>query len=196
MHEALVAHTRAYMSMGKRPTPSPGPNEVVVDVHALALNPVDHIQHSMGFHVASYPTVLGFDVAGVVIAVGSSVTLVKTGDRVAANASAWFFKDPAYGAFQKKVLVPITHVTPLPADVSFTDAAMLPLAIYTAWTAILQLGIPRTDVYGLEDKKGILVWGVGGSVGSVAFQIAKSFGFHVYVSPTASAPLFSVPSFS
>lgn len=63
---------------------------------------------------------------------------------------------------------------------------MLPLAVYTAWYAMLVNEVPRDAAYQASDKKGILIWGVGGSVGSVALQLAKSMGFHIYATASAT----------
>jgi NADPH:quinone reductase-like Zn-dependent oxidoreductase len=60
----------------------PGPGEVLVQNHAIALNPVDWKMQATGFFVQEYPTVLGWDAAGVVADVGESVTLFKKGDKV------------------------------------------------------------------------------------------------------------------
>lgn len=62
----------------------PGPHEVVIKNHAVAINPVDWQMRDMGVFIESYPTVVGCDVAGVVHAVGRKVTAFQAGDRVAA----------------------------------------------------------------------------------------------------------------
>lgn len=180
-HDALVLRARgAAFEVAQRVTPTPGSNEVVVEVHYIALNPVDNAQHSMGFKIASYPAVLGFDTAGIIHAVGSAVTSLNIGDRVTAMASSWFSKLPQYGAFQRYVLVPSEQITVLPAELPLETAVVLPLAVYTAWMAFFTLDIPRNASFQLADKKGILIWGVGGSVGSVALQLGRSMGLHVY----------------
>lgn len=180
-HNAAMLNSKGGpLVITRRQTPTPGPNEVLLKVHSLALNPVDHIQQSMGFNISKYPYILGFDVSGTVQAVGSSVTNLAVNDRVLAGASSWFSKDPNGGAFQEYVIAPVETVTPIPADITFNEASILPLAMFTAWHAIFGLDIPRESVFQLSDKKGILIWGVSGSVGSVALQIAKIMGFHVY----------------
>ncbi|KAJ3289226.1 hypothetical protein HDU79_004239 [Rhizoclosmatium sp. JEL0117] len=163
-----------------RPTPVPGPNQVVVESKALAVNPVDYIMRD-GFQVGSWPVVLGSDVAGIVSAVGNQVTNVKVGDRVLAYAQAFAMKGkPDFGAFQEQVLVPSHLVVPIPGDLTFTDAATLPLAVYTTATGyFVQLGVPRAG-YSPADKKAVIVWGAGGSIGTVAVQVAKILGFTVY----------------
>ena len=185
-HEAIVQNAKGTtLVLTSRQTPIPGMNDVLIKVNSIALNPVDHIQRDKGFHVARYPTVLGFDIAGTIHSVGSSVSGFAVGDHVLGMASSWFSELPEYGAFQQYVLVPSSQVTLIPANLTFNEAAILPLAIYTAWFALMIADIPRDVVYQENDKKGILIWGVGGSVGSIAMQIAKTMGFHVYA--TASS---------
>ena len=167
----------------KRPTPAPGPNDILVEVKAIALNPVDHIQRKNGFNVSRYPKILGSDIAGIVKAVGSNVASdsPRVGDRVTAYAPSWFSKDSNdYGAFQKMVLIPSENITTIPDWMSFNQASMIPLAVLTAWFSFFTCGVARDASFAEADKQGILIWGVGGSVGSATLQIAKSMGFHVY----------------
>src|SRR4051794_30633288 len=108
-HAAILFAKGSKLQVTYRPTPIPGPNELLVEVKSVALNPVDHYQRDFGAAVTQYPTVLGSDVTGTVISVGSSVStsFVKPGDRVTAFATGYFANsDPDYGAFQKRVIVP------------------------------------------------------------------------------------------
>ena len=186
-HTAAILRGRGKVfDVTKRPTPTPGLYEVLIETKAVAINPIDHIQQSHGFKIARYPAVLGSDVAGVVSAVGDGVLDFKIGDRVTALAPAFFMKgSPNYGAFQEKVLVPEQYVSSIPISITYNDAAMLPLAVSTSWHAFLNLGIRKDAVYRESDKRGILIWSAASSVGSAALQIAKSMGFYVYA--TASA---------
>lgn len=181
VHDAVILKSKCTaLVVSQRQTPIPRAGEVLIEVHSIALNPVDHIQQTNGFHISSYPAVLGFDIAGSIHSVHESVSGITVGDRVIAMAGSWFLNLPEYGAFQKYVVVPAVQVTLIPSDMSFNEACMLPLALYTSWYALLNLDIPRDTVYQATDKKGILILGVGGSVGSIALQIAKSMGFHIY----------------
>lgn len=106
----------------------------------------------------------------------------QPGTRVAAFAPCFFSKGlPDYGAFQTKVLVPAVNVVALPKHVGFRDAAMLPMAVVTAWSGVYCMGLERGSAYEVEDKKGFLVWGGAGSVGGAVVQVARSMGFNVYV---------------
>ncbi|CZR55004.1 related to toxD protein [Phialocephala subalpina] len=174
------------LSLIHRPTATPGPNELLIEVKALALNPADNAQLHLGILIASYPYILGSDIAGTIVSVHPSVTEYKTGDRVLAGVSAYFENaNNDYGAFQKFVLAKKWAVTPLPDGVSFSQGAMLPMAVSTAWNGWFGLEIPRDTKWQPEDKKGMLVWGGASSVGSAALQSAKLMGYVIYT--TASS---------
>lgn len=166
-----------------RPTPSPGPNELLIEARSIALNPIDHKQRDFGLTIRSYPTILGSDVAGVVLSIGSDVSseLFKPGMRVAAYALGFYKNnDMDYGSFQKRVLVPSANVVSLPEQISFNEAALLPMSVTTAWNGCYILGISHDTAYKPVDKQGMLVWGGASSMGTGAIQIAKSLGFTVY----------------
>lgn len=99
-----------------RPTPKPGPGELLIEVKSIALNPADGIMRDQGLFMRTYPTVIGFDIAGLVLEAGENVPVGTTGSslffqpgitRVAAYA-AFFWKScgPDYGAFQERCIVP------------------------------------------------------------------------------------------
>ncbi|KAF2491522.1 zinc-binding oxidoreductase-like protein CipB [Lophium mytilinum] len=181
---AMLLSKGGPLTLCHRPTPTPGPNELLIAVHAVAFNPVDGYQRNFGLFISSYPAILGSDVAGVVLSAGSAVaaSAPPPGTRVTAFAAAFFEQgNPDYGALQTRVIVPVENVAPIPDAVSFQDAAMLPMAVSTAWAGWYTIGLPRDTKYTAADKKGVLVWGGAGSVGSVAVQIAaRLFGFVVY----------------
>ena len=189
-HSAAIAPSKcARFEISNRPTQTPGPNEVLIEVKALALNPVDYYQRDMGFPpLAHYSSVLGSDIGGTIKAVGSGVasSTLKPGTRVSAFAPCFYTKgDPNYGAFQSLALVPAANVTPVPQGVSFNEASILPMAVATTWSGLYSIGVPRKTAYKPADKQGFLVWGAASSVGSAVVQVAKSMGYVVYA--TASA---------
>ena len=190
-HLAAILPSKAAgaLEINQRPTPTPGPHELLIEVKSIALNPIDYYQRDMGFPpLDHYPTVLGSDIAGTVISAGSSVPsdAPKPGTRVAAFAPCFFTKGLSdYGAFQTRVLVPAANAVPLPSGISFNEASLLPMAVVTALSGCYSIGLPRDTAYTPQDKKGILIWGGAGSVGSAMIQVAKSMGFIVYA--TASA---------
>ncbi|ESZ94972.1 hypothetical protein SBOR_4655 [Sclerotinia borealis F-4128] len=149
-----------------RRTPTPGPEELLIEVHSIACNPIDHYMRDHGFVITSYPAIPGSDISGIVIAAGSSVPAIapKIGTRVTAFAPAFFTQgDPDHGAFQKKVLVPASTVCPLPDGMSFNEGAILPMAVLH-----------------LRKKKGALVWGGSSSIGGAGVQQAANMGYVVY----------------
>lgn len=140
-----------------RPTPKPGPGELLVAVKTIALNPADTIMRGHGLFISTYPTVIGFDMSGLVLEVGDNVPTQPTHQdgaiffqpgvtRVAAYAASfWRSFDPDYGVFQEKCLVPWQHAAPIPdQDMSWNHAATLPVAAQVPLSAFDALGIPRT----------------------------------------------------
>ncbi|KAJ5594235.1 uncharacterized protein N7459_000443 [Penicillium hispanicum] len=176
-----------------RRTPSPGPGELLVEVKSVALNPADGLMRGQGLFIPSYPTVIGFDISGLVLEVGDGVP-VRANDghpgpffqpgitRVAAYAaSVWKSCDPDYGAFQERCLVPWQHALPLPEDLSWNQAATLPVAVEVPLNAWDAMGIPRvgeatasSDAETKEQKRdALLIWGASSSVGTMGVQSAR-----------------------
>jgi NADPH:quinone reductase-like Zn-dependent oxidoreductase len=185
---ALLPQKSSPLTLTTRRTPSPGPNELLIKVHSIALNPVDHFQRDHGFAISSYPAVIGSDIAGTVVSTGPSVPpdTPTPGTRVSAFAPSIPTQGaPDYGGFQTHVLVPASNVVAIPEEMSFNEASLLPMAAVTAWSGWYAIGLDRRTSFSVEDKKGLLVWGGASSVGSATIQVAKSMGFHVYT--TASA---------
>ncbi|KAL4913242.1 chaperonin 10-like protein [Aspergillus aurantiobrunneus] len=183
-HEAaIIPQLGGPLILGQRDTPEPGPNDVLIEVKAVALNPCDHFQRDYGMPpVPIYPAVLGSDTAGVVTKLGSNVTSVLgPGSRVIAFASSFYQNgSPDHGSFQKSTLAQSEAVIPLPDHLSFEEGAVFPLAALTALTAWTTIGIPLDTRYTPDDKQAVLIWGASSSVGSIAVQSAKTLGFTVY----------------
>ncbi|GAW19440.1 hypothetical protein ANO14919_089270 [Xylariales sp. No.14919] len=144
------------LELQTRPTPKPGPGELLIEVKSVALNPADGIMRETGLFIPAYPTVAGFDIAGLVIEVGDNVPVDTTDKasgpvfrpgitRVAAYAASVMKAcDPDYGAFQERCLLPWQHAVPLPdTGISWNHAATLPVAVEVALNAWDTLGIPR-----------------------------------------------------
>ncbi|KAL4810610.1 GroES-like protein [Aspergillus unguis] len=163
-----------------RPTPTPGPGELLIEVKSVALNPADYIMRAQGLLVSTYPTVLGFDMVGIVIEVGDNVPGIRPGTRVAAYAAwAWKASNPDYGAFQEKCLVPWQHAILLPDDtISWNEAATLPVSIQVPLSAWDSLGIAKLGPVSPEPavkpkKNALLIWGASSSVGTMGVQTAR-----------------------
>ncbi|KAI0788293.1 GroES-like protein [Fomes fomentarius] len=108
--------------------PSPGPDDVLIKVEAVGLNPADGKIQALGVLVQSWPQILGFDGAGTVVAIGSNVTNLKIGDRVAVQGQL----DSARRTFQQYVATWADIAIEIPASLSFDDAATLPVAVATS----------------------------------------------------------------
>ena len=155
--------------------PTPDADEVLVKVLGVSVNPADW--HSMrGKPVFSRLTlgvlrpkhkILGVDVAGRVESVGGGVTRFEPGNEVYAN-----LLDHGYGGFAEYVSVPVDAMSLKPANLSFEEAAAVPMAAVTA----LQ-GLRHHEPVRLQEK--VLVNGASGGVGHFAVQIAKSYGAEV-----------------
>ncbi|KAL9084146.1 MAG: hypothetical protein Q9165_008194 [Trypethelium subeluteriae] len=171
------------------PYTAPGENEIVIKNAALAINPVDYLKQELGRMVYSwikYPFVIGTDIAGEVVGVGPDVTRFKTGDRVVSLAIGTMeeYNTSAKGAFQQYT-VALAHMTsPIPSNVSYEMASVLPLGLSTAACSLFQqdhlgLDYPSSSSSSASPKKTLLVWGGSTSVGSNAIQLAVAAGYEV-----------------
>ena len=186
---AILPAKGSPLELINRPTPTPGPHELLIEVKSIALNPIDYYQATYGFPEINYPAVIGSDIGGVVVSTGSAVEsdAPKPGTRVAAGAPAFFTKGaPNTGAFQKYALIPSASVSPLPDRISFKEAALLPMAVFTSWAALFVNGLPADMAYRVPEKEGLLLWGGSSSIGSAGIQIAKLVGFTVYTTSSAA----------
>ena len=142
--------------------PALRPHDVLVRVHAVSVNPVD-IKRRRGLQPSATPTILGFDAAGVIEAVGPQVSTLAVGDEV------WYAGDVSRpGTDAELHAVDERIVSRKPKSLSFKDSAALPLTTITAWEALFER-------FGLTaDSTGdLLVLGAAGGVGSVMIQLAK-----------------------
>jgi NADPH:quinone reductase-like Zn-dependent oxidoreductase len=184
---AWLAERYADLTVRPAPYPAPGATELVIRNRAVAVNPLDTIKQSSGdfmYRWLPYPAVLGEDVAGEVVEVGSAVTRFRVGDRVLAYAVGMEKgrNHQAEGGFQHYPVVREQLTAPLPADLSFEDAVVLPLAISTAASALFQadqLGLRHPTATTEPTGQTVVVWGGSTSVGSNAIQLAVAAGYDV-----------------
>src|SRR6266581_11116 len=157
------------------PTPVPGDHDLLIEVHACALNPIDFkVRHGALAKGRPMPIVLGFDVSGVVRDTGKAVNGFRVGDEVYASPSL-----ARNGANAEFVCLDARTAAPKPKTIHHTHAAALPLVTITAWEALLQ----RARI---EAGETVLIHAGGGGVGHIAIQIAKLHGCRVLT--TASSP--------
>jgi len=154
------------------PKPITTGRDILVEVKAIAVNPVDTKVRSPKDKVEPAPRVLGYDAAGIVAEVGPDVTLFKVGDEV------YYAGDiTRSGTNQQFHLVDERIVGFKPKTLSFAEAAALPLTTITAYEAMFdRLGIDRD---GADAGQTILMIGGAGGVGSIAIQLAKRAGLTV-----------------
>lgn len=157
------------------PTPTPGPGEILVRVEATSVNPIDcAVRQGYGaaFFLAAglirLPLIPGRDVAGTVEAVGPGVTAFHPGRRVYAGATNF--------ATAEFIAIPAAWAAPMPRGLSSIEAAALPYAALTAWSALVDtVGLTARTTAG---RRVVIPRGAGG-VGSFAIQLMKAWGAQV-----------------
>ncbi|OPC78993.1 NADPH:quinone reductase [Embleya scabrispora] len=155
--------------------PVPGPSEVLVRVCAAGVNPTDWIHRATGLILGRPPFVLGWEVSGVVAAVGLGVAIHRPGDEVFGMLGYPY----GNGAHAEYAVAAARHLVRKPANLDHVRAAALPLCATTAWQALV-------DVGELRSGQRVLIHAAAGGVGHLAVQIAKARG--AYVIGTASGP--------
>ncbi|KAI9660443.1 MAG: hypothetical protein M1821_009793 [Bathelium mastoideum] len=173
------------------PYTSPGPNEIVVKNHAIAINPVDWGLQAWAIFPLQYPAVLGEDVAGEVVEVGSACSRLKAGDRVVGMALGVTVGRACESAFQKYTVLQENLAADIPSSLSFEKAAVLPLCLFTAIGGLFlkdHLGLQMPSISSKATDKTLLVWGGASSVGCNAIQLAVAAGYEVFT--TASPKNF------
>ena len=151
--------------------PVPAVDEVLVEVHASGVNPVDGaIRSGENESLRSFltlPMTLGWDAAGVVVETGGEVTSLKAGDLVYGVPNF-----PGDGSYAEYCVGKATQFAIKPQSLDFTQAACVPLAALTGWTGMFAHG-------DLQPGQRILIQGASGSVGGFAVQFAKAKGAYV-----------------
>ncbi|KAF7845970.1 hypothetical protein BT93_L5759 [Corymbia citriodora subsp. variegata] len=162
--------------------------------HAVAMNPIDVKLQKFEIYPLSYPTVLGEDVAGEVISIGSKVTRFQPGDRVTGMTAGFVTKKTTEMAFQQYVILEENLTSEIPDHITYEQAAVLPLGFTTASAGLfnpdlLSLRLPTEPAHAPTSEI-VLVWGGASSVGGTAIQLLIAAGYEVFT--TASAKNFDV----
>lgn len=150
--------------------PRLAPHELLVEVHAAGLNPVDTMIPKGTFKPIlkfELPATLGSDLAGVVVEVGGDVTRFKPGDAVFASVF-----DLGTGAIAEFAVVPESAAAPKPINLDFLQAASVPMVGLASWQALKE----RAD---LQPGQKVFIPAGSGGIGTFAIQLAKYFGAHV-----------------
>ena len=151
----------------ERPTPSPGPGEVLIKVAAAGVNRPDVMQR-MG-HYPPPPGITdipGMEVAGVVEDVGAGVRDIRVGDRVCALVAG--------GGYAEFCVAPSPQCLPIPVNMDFVHAAAIPETFFTVWTNVFERGR-------LKAGESLLVHGGTSGIGTTAIQLARALGSRVFV---------------
>lgn len=158
-----------------REVPTPGPTEVLIEVRAASVNPIDYKVLRGDFKVLQklqFPAPIGRDVSGTITAVGSEVRRFKIGDEVFSRVS-----EDHVGTLAEYVTADEAHIAHKPDNLSHEEAASLPLVSLTSYQALV-------DIANLKPGDKILIHAGSGGIGSQAIQLAKLKG--AFVATTTS----------
>jgi putative PIG3 family NAD(P)H quinone oxidoreductase len=154
------------------PDPEPGPGEVLVEVHASAVNRADLLQRAGQYPPpAGAPPYPGLECSGVVLATGPEVSGVAVGAEVCALLAG--------GGYAERVAVPAGQLLPVPPGVDLIDAAGLPEVACTVWSNLV-------DLAGLRAGQTLLVHGGGSGIGTFTIQLATALGVRVLTTARAA----------
>ncbi len=150
----------------ERSEPAVGPGQLLLDVRAVGINFAD-LMARVGLYpdAPKPPMVVGYEVAGVVTALGDGVTGFAVGDRVMAGTR--------FGGYVDQLAVMADNAIPLPERLTFEQGAAVPVNYVTAWAALMRFGA-------LVPGERVLIHAAAGGVGIAATQVAKRFGAEVY----------------
>lgn len=155
--------------------PNINENQVLIEMYATSVNPIDwkiregYLKDLIPF---KFPLTLGWDAAGVIVEKGANVQGFKVGDRVFARPAT-----TENGTYAEYVATEENLLAKIPDNISFEEAASIPLTAETAWQCLVEKG-------NLKSGQKVLIHAGAGGVGSTAIQIAKSLG--AYVATTGS----------
>jgi len=165
------------LRFGEMPEPAVRDNDVLVQVHAASINVLDSkIRNGEFKFLLPYrlPLILGNDVAGIVVRVGSGVRRFKVGDEVYARPDTL-----RIGTFAEQIAINEDAVAHKPKALSMEEAASIPLVALTAWQVLVE----RAN---LRKGQKVLIHAGSGGVGTIAIQLAKYLGAHVATTTSAA----------
>ena len=170
------------------PDPVAGPGEVLIRLHASALNHLD-VWIRKGLPSVPKPRILGADGAGVVEALGEGVDGFEPGQRVVINpgieaddGAIHVIGEHGDGTNAELIAVAATNVYPIPGDLTFEEAAAFPLVFETAYRML----VTRAH---LQEGEWVLLWGIGSGVSTAGLAIAKALGARTIVTSSSDAKL-------
>ncbi|NDI35340.1 NADP-dependent oxidoreductase [Chengkuizengella sediminis] len=166
--------TKSNLKFQEVDKPTPKENEVLIECHAASINPIDYkIIHGelKAISKLTFPARIGFDVSGLVVAKGKNVKEFEIGDEV-------YSRTPNPGTFAEFIMTGSSYVAPKPKNLSFKEAACIPLAGITSLQALTLAQMKKGDR--------VLIHAGSGGVGSFAIQYAKSKGAYVITTTSTS----------
>ncbi|XP_031272611.1 2-methylene-furan-3-one reductase-like [Pistacia vera] len=174
--------SKEVLKLGEFPLPTPLQNQLLVQVRAAALNPIDSKRRQRPIFPSDFPVVPGCDMAGVVVAKGSRVTKFNIGDEVYGNIQDFNAegKLKQLGTLAEFIVVEESVVAEKPKNLSFEEAASLPLAVQTA--------IEGFETAKFKEGQTIFIVGGAGGVGTLVVQLAKHLYGASYIVATTSTP--------
>ena len=170
------------LALREAPEPLIGPMDVLVEVHASGFNPFEcKIRKGwlQRFYPVPFPHVLGNDFAGVVLQKGAAVWGIEPGDRVYGMQDTM-----RWGSHAERIAVSAANVRTMPSNLSFVEAASLPMVYETAWMGLVDMAMVRPGEL-------VLVHAASGGIGSAAVQLARSLGAIVVATCSADAVQFA-----
>lgn len=165
------------LHLGEVPEPVVKENDVLVEIHSAGVNLLDSKIKNGEFKLLlpyKTPLILGHDVAGVIMKVGSKVSRFKVGDEVYARPA-----DHSIGTFAEYIAIHENDVAFKPKDLSMEEAAAIPLVALTAWQALVEKA-------NLKEGQKVFIQAGSGGVGTIAIQLAKHLGATVATTTSIS----------
>ena len=154
------------LTPARRPVPSPGPGEVLIQVAAAGVNRPDVLQRQGNYPVPPGASdIPGLEIAGTIAAIGAAVSNWRVGDTVMALLAG--------GGYAEYASVPAVQCLPKPKNFSMIEAAAVPETFFTVWTNVFERGH-------LTAGEAFLVHGGASGIGTTAIQLAKAFGARVF----------------
>lgn len=175
MKAAIIRDYGTQVTIEEVSTPQVSEDSVLIEVRGASINPIDNILRAgylKDMMPLTFPFIMGYDLAGLVVEVGNGVTKFKIGDEVYARPTG-----DLGGTLAEYAVVKEAELALKPSNVSFEEAASIPLAGLTAWQALTAKG-------NLKKGQKVLIHAGSGGVGSLAIQMAKHLG--AYVATTTS----------
>ena len=178
--KAIKAHAHGgpeVLKIEDAPIPFPGKGEVLIEVHAASINPSDSkllLTDPSYDHADQNPLTPGFDLAGAVVEIGKNVKHIHVGDNVYGQAAVI---KKGSGAFAEYAVTPEDLIARMPDNITFTEAAAVPLAACSAYQALV-------EHVKLKQGGKVLIHGGSGGIGTFAIQLAKHLG--AFVASTAT----------